>query len=187
MKQKLAGRQAYSPAAVVPPKTRLSQRACIPSGTPVPSTSGIPQQRPRRADAPRDEIVQGESPWTGFSYLCLVCSAARSQASQQMSEGGLQGSLAGGALGATQQGLETSVSEYGGTPQAVRRVRYARADLGDMGREFLLQDGDMQRLPELPKEIVDSNMEKKFDEFFDTFRLADNEGRTCTWNAVRNV
>ncbi|PHJ17061.1 dna replication licensing factor [Cystoisospora suis] len=102
---------------------------------------------------------------------------ARSQvASQQMSEGGLQGSLAGGAMGATQQGLETSVSEYGGTPQAVRRVRYARADLGDMGREFLLQDGDMQRLPELPKEIVDSNMEKKFDEFFDTFRLSDNEG-----------
>ncbi|RQX71642.1 putative DNA replication licensing factor MCM4 [Toxoplasma gondii CAST] len=77
---------------------------------------------------------------------------------------------------ATHRGLESSASEYGGTPLAVRRVRFARADLGDMGREFLLQDSDMQRLPELPKEVVDSNMERKFNEFFETFRVEDTEG-----------
>ncbi|CBZ55667.1 putative DNA replication licensing factor [Neospora caninum Liverpool] len=90
--------------------------------------------------------------------------------SQNLSEQGPQLS------GATHRGLESSASEYGGTPLAIRRVRFARADLGDMGREFLLQDSDMQRLPELPKEVVDSNMEKKFNEFFETFRIEDTEG-----------
>ena len=73
-------------------------------------------------------------------------------------------------------GSSAAPSEYSTTPLAVRRVRYARADLGDMGREFLLLDEQMQKLPELPREVVGPEMERAFDRFFETFNLADYAG-----------
>ncbi|KAL8428613.1 hypothetical protein ACSSS7_007140 [Eimeria intestinalis] len=67
-------------------------------------------------------------------------------------------------------------SDYGRTPLAIRRVRYARADLGDMGREFVLLDAEMQRLPELPRDVVDPDMERRFESFLNNFCLQDFEG-----------
>ncbi|CDJ44384.1 hypothetical protein, conserved, partial [Eimeria tenella] len=45
-----------------------------------------------------------------------------------------------------------------------------------MGREFLLLDAEMQRLPELPREVVGPDLEKAFERFLDTFVLEDYAG-----------
>ncbi|OEH79831.1 DNA replication licensing factor mcm4 [Cyclospora cayetanensis] len=96
-----------------------------------------------------------------------------------------QGSLLGGSHGGPLGGPPASsgaASEYGGTPLAIRRVRFARADLGDMGREFLLLDAEMQRLPELPRDVVDPDMERRFDDFLNNFCLEDFDG--CNANST---
>ncbi|XP_026189950.1 DNA replication licensing factor MCM4, partial [Cyclospora cayetanensis] len=144
--------------------------------------------RPRQAATPL-HATQGASETEGQRSHPQSFQATRSPISRRRAWGSgemgaaSQGSLLGGSHGGPLGGPPASsgaASEYGGTPLAIRRVRFARADLGDMGREFLLLDAEMQRLPELPRDVVDPDMERRFDDFLNNFCLEDFDGLVQT-------
>ncbi|CRH02421.1 DNA replication licensing factor MCM4, putative [Plasmodium relictum] len=59
---------------------------------------------------------------------------------------------------------------YGHTPLAIRRIKCARADIGDVGREAFMEDNESGRLPH----FIDSNLEQikeLFNQFFDEFNI----------------
>ncbi|CAD2113178.1 DNA replication licensing factor MCM4, putative [Plasmodium vinckei] len=59
---------------------------------------------------------------------------------------------------------------YGHTPLAIRRIKCARADIGDVGREAFMEDVESGRLPH----FIDSNLEQikeLFNQFFDEFNI----------------
>nr|AAG37988.1 DNA replication licensing factor MCM4 [Plasmodium falciparum] len=60
--------------------------------------------------------------------------------------------------------------KYGHTPLAIRRIKCARADIGDVGREAFMEDEESGRLPH----FIDSNLEQikeLFNQFFDEFNI----------------
>ncbi|VWU51128.1 DNA replication licensing factor MCM4 [Hepatocystis sp. ex Piliocolobus tephrosceles] len=60
--------------------------------------------------------------------------------------------------------------KYGHTPLAIRRIKCARADIGDVGREAFMEDAESGRLPH----FIDSNLEQikeLFNQFFDEFNI----------------
>ncbi|CDJ47223.1 hypothetical protein, conserved [Eimeria brunetti] len=83
---------------------------------------------------------------------------------------------AAGTAAAAAAAASAAGSEYSSTPLAVRRVRWARADLGPMGFEFLLLDEEMQKLFELPREVLGPDLERKFEAFIENFYLEDYQG-----------
>ncbi|SBT47568.1 DNA replication licensing factor MCM4, putative (MCM4) [Plasmodium ovale wallikeri] len=59
---------------------------------------------------------------------------------------------------------------YGHTPLAIRRIKCARADIGDVGREAFMEDVESGRLPH----FIDGNLEQikeLFNQFFDEFNI----------------
>ncbi|KAK2195628.1 bifunctional MCM domain/Mini-chromosome maintenance complex protein 4/P-loop containing nucleoside triphosphate hydrolase/Nucleic acid-binding [Babesia duncani] len=69
----------------------------------------------------------------------------------------------------------TQYTQYGKTPNVIRRIRNARADIGDMGRELFMEDSDIGRLPY----ILDARIEEvhgRFNTFIREFRIDDFDG-----------
>lgn len=64
----------------------------------------------------------------------------------------------------------TQFVRYGNTPLAIRRIKCARADIGDVGREAFMEDSESGRLPH----FIDDNLEQVkelFNQFFDEFNI----------------
>lgn len=62
---------------------------------------------------------------------------------------------------------DTQYTQYGKTPMVIRRIRAARGDIGDMGREFLMQDFEIERLPYIVDEEIDQVYERFTNFFYD--------------------
>ncbi|BAM42521.1 cell division control protein [Theileria orientalis strain Shintoku] len=71
---------------------------------------------------------------------------------------------------------ETQYTQYGKTPNLVRRIRNARNDIGELGREAFMDQRDVSRLPFL----LDNRLEEvpeRFTNFMNNFVTPDSENR----------
>ncbi|GFE54810.1 DNA replication licensing factor [Babesia ovis] len=66
----------------------------------------------------------------------------------------------------------TQYTQYGKTPNVIRRIRAARSDIGDMGRELFMQPDEIRRLPYLLDARIDE-VQTRFSTFLREFRLED--------------
>ncbi|KAK1939687.1 DNA replication licensing factor MCM4 [Babesia divergens] len=66
-------------------------------------------------------------------------------------------------------------TQYGKTPDVLRRIRAARSDIGDMGRELFMQPDDIGRLPYILDARIDEIYDR-FNRFLREFRLEDFDG-----------
>ncbi|KAK1443625.1 mini-chromosome maintenance protein [Babesia gibsoni] len=66
-------------------------------------------------------------------------------------------------------------TQYGKTPNVIRRIRAARSDIGDMGREMFMQPDDINRLPYILDARIDEVYDR-FNTFLREFRLEDYDG-----------
>ncbi|GIX63200.1 DNA replication licensing factor MCM4, putative [Babesia caballi] len=69
----------------------------------------------------------------------------------------------------------TQYTQYGKTPNVIRRIRAARSDIGDMGRELYMQPDDIVRLPYILDGRIDE-VNSRFSKFLREFRLEDFDG-----------
>ncbi|ORM41692.1 DNA replication licensing factor MCM4 [Babesia sp. Xinjiang] len=66
----------------------------------------------------------------------------------------------------------TQYTQYGKTPNVLRRIRAARSDIGDMGRELFMHPDEIRRLPYILDARIDE-VQTRFNTFLREFRIED--------------
>ncbi|GBE60626.1 DNA replication licensing factor [Babesia ovata] len=69
----------------------------------------------------------------------------------------------------------TQYTQYGRTPNVLRRIRAARSDIGDMGRELFMQPDEIRRMPYILDARIDE-VNTRFSAFLREFRIEDFDG-----------
>ncbi|CAA9990778.1 DNA replication licensing factor MCM4, putative [Plasmodium knowlesi strain H] len=131
---------------------------------------GTPRRRPGQNASPyamsSSNIFGTNNEIFGSNFMNSPVSSRRTK----NSKGSFLNSMMNESKYLNESNAGSQFMRYGHTPLAIRRIKCARADIGDVGREAFMEDVESGRLPH----FIDSNLEQikeLFNQFFDEFNI----------------